>query len=282
MAAKIILIVAILLILAVGVMLFDSNRFVIREYTVKSKKISKDYDFLLISDLHCKEYGKNNKKLFEKLDTVNADFCIIPGDMITAVPGKSTASAVSFLERLHERMPVFYSYGNHEYRAKIYEDVYGDMFEKYRESLSKADVKLSDNDKNAFEELDIYMLTIDKKYYRRFKTIEMDSSYIEELLGKVNKDRFSILLAHNPDYFSAYSEWGADLTVSGHVHGGIIRLPIIGGLLSPKVSFFPKYSLGLYIREQKKMLVSAGLGNHSIPFRFLNPGEISVIHLKKD
>ena len=58
----------------------------------------------------------------------------------------------------------------------------------------------------------------------------------------VDTEKYNILLTHNPNFIDAYTKWGADLTLSGHIHGGMIRLPIIGGIFSPGVTFFPKYS----------------------------------------
>ena len=100
-------------------------------------------------------------------------------------------------------------------------------------------------------------------------------------IGKIkNHKAFNILLAHNPDYFDNYVSYGADLTLSGHVHGGLYR--VFGkGLFSPRIAFFPKYDGGMFTKDKKAMIVSRGLGNHSFPHRFLNPGELILIHLKE-
>ena len=74
----------------------------------------------------------------------------------------------------------------------------------------------------------------------------MDAAYLKRLLGKPSAGEYNILIAHNPDYFPAYAEWGADLVLSGHVHGGIMRLPLLGGVLSPALRLFPKYDGGLF------------------------------------
>lgn len=281
MLENILIILLIAVIIVVGVIVCDSNRFVVREYSVSSDKISKDYTFIVLSDLHCKSYGDNNKKLLDAIENIRADACLIPGDMITAVPGKETVIPVKLLTKIHELMPVYYSFGNHEYRAKIYTEVYDRMFSEYEEALSDNGISISDNIKEAFGEIDIYSLSIGKEYYRRFKSVKMKGDYIESKLGECDKDRFSILLAHNPEYFEAYTQYGANLILSGHVHGGLVRLPFIGGMVSPKVRFFPKYDGGRFDKEETSMIVSRGLGNHSIPIRFNNPGEIVVIHVKR-
>ncbi len=80
----------------------------------------------------------------------------------------------------------------------------------------------------------------------------MDSDYPEKLLGKADNELFQILLAHNPAYFDNYVTWGADLSLAGHVHGGIVRIPFWNkGVLSPSIQFFPKYDGGIFKQDNK-------------------------------
>ena len=280
MTKLIIVLIAILILTAVGILIADSNRFVVKEYTVYSNKISKPHDFLFISDLHCKEYGKNNEKLLKKIDSLNAEAALLPGDMIIAIPKEKTDKAVFFLSELKKRMPIYYSMGNHEYRARIYKKTYGDMYEDFVGALKEKGISILDNEVVDLGDVNIYALTIDKRFYKRFKVQDMEKGYIESEIGKIKNDKaFNILLAHNPDYFDSYVDYGADLTLSGHVHGGLYR--IFGkGLLSPRISFFPKYDGGEFTKDNKTMIVSRGLGNHSFPHRFFNPGELILIHLQ--
>ena len=281
MTKVIIILIAILILTAVGILIADSNRFVVKEYTVFSDKINKPHDFLFISDLHCKEYGKNNEKLFKAIDSLNAEAALLPGDMMIAIPNEDTKKASYFVSKLKKRLPIYYSMGNHEYRAKIYKKTYGDMYDTYISALNENDVKILDNEVVDLGDINIYALTIDKRFYKRFKVQHMEKEDIVKEIGPIKNDKaFNILLAHNPDYFDVYSEYGADLTLSGHVHGGLYR--IFGkGLFSPRISFFPKYDGGEFTKDNKKMIVSRGLGNHSFPHRFLNPGELILIHLKE-
>jgi uncharacterized protein len=93
---------------------------------------------------------------------------------------------------------------------------------------------------------------------------------------------FQILIAHNPVYFKEYQKWGADLSISGHVHGGTIRLFNKLAFISPSFHLFPKYHGGLYEDNGCKMLVSRGLGMHTIPIRIFNPGDLLVLHLEAE
>ena len=99
-------------------------------------------------------------------------------------------------------------------------------------------------------------------------------------LGMPKEGAYNILVAHNPDYFGAYEKWGANLVLSGHNHGGLVRIPFIGGVISPRLHIFPKYTYGLYESSGTKMLLSNGLGSHSLKIRVNNIPEIVFIQIK--
>lgn len=122
-------------------------------------------------------------------------------------------------------------------------------------------------------------ITLDKEYFEKFKTTMMENDYLDNLLHK-KEDAFQLLIAHNPYYFHEYCDWGADLILSGHYHGGIVRLPFIGGMISPQVNFFPKYDSGSFQDKNHEMIVSRGLGSHSFMPRLFNPAELVFITLK--
>jgi hypothetical protein len=104
------------------------------------------------------------------------------------------------------------------------------------------------------------------------------------LYGKLGKcpEEFSILIAHNPDYFDDYARWGADLTLSGHIHGGLVRLPFLGGVLSPKLKLFPKYDYGYFETGGKRMIITGGLGAHNPKIRINNPPELVIVTMKTE
>ena len=270
-----------LVILAVGVILFDSNRFVVREYTLESDKLERDHDFLFISDLHCKSYGKDNCRLFKAIDSIPAEAVFLAGDMITGHKGKETDTAASFVAGLHDRMPVFYSEGNHEGRIRMFTKTYGDMYQKYVDKLAGIPIKILDNEKVSFEDIDVYALSIERIYYERRIRMRYRDDHTEKLIGPNDESRFSILMAHNPEYFEGYAKWKPDLVLSGHNHGGIARIPFLGGVISPRLRLFPHFDGGIFKSGSSTMILSRGIGSHTLPLRFLNPGELIVIHLKK-
>jgi len=278
-------IICVMLIVCIWVMLYDSNRFVVKKYEVRDKRIKKPMRAVLIADLHNKRYGKNNEKLLAAVRECHPDCIFIAGDMITAKPKEPLDAALQFLKELSREYPVYYGNGNHEHRLKLYPKNYGDMAEKYEKALHEMGVDRLVNARVSLPEngIAVYGSEIDKFYYKRFKIQYMEKDYLPGLLGRPGEGEYNILLAHNPDYFPQYAEWGADLVLSGHVHGGIVRVPILGkGVASPGIRLFPKYDGGVFREGRAVMVLSRGLGIHTIPFRLFNPGELWVIDFVRD
>ena len=285
----IIALVFFLVLLFLVVVLVDGNRFVVTKYKVSTEKTKRSHKFVVLADLHGKEYGFENEKLLEAIREQEPTGILIAGDMLTAVPGEKFHHVLKFLGEISKKYPVFYGNGNHEYRIKLYPETYGNMGEEYAKGLSNIGIcpLCNESTRPEDEKLVIYGLEIDKEYYKRGKKTPMSVEYLYEKLGTPDKSKFNILLAHNPEYFDSYAAWGADLVISGHVHGGIMRLPFLGGVIAPSLSLFPKYSGGLYEKitkegHQSKMILSNGLGSHTIPVRVFNPGQLVVLELDSE
>ncbi len=260
----------------------DMNRFVVREYTFSSDKIQKEIKFAFLSDLHDKKYGRNNINLIRAIDEVKPDALLVGGDMILASPEENNINAKELMNKLADKYTIYHGMGNHEYRSDLYREKYGKMYDEYSKPLIGRGVVFLRNKAVLLEDYNVEIrgVEIDRKYYKRFSVRYMDDTYMEEILGKNEGTHYEIFLAHNPDYFKQYKDYGADLTLSGHVHGGLIRMPLVGGIASPAVRFFPKYDGGLFTIEKSNMVVSRGLGTHTLPVRIFNPAELVVIHLK--
>ncbi|MBO5094499.1 MAG: metallophosphoesterase [Lachnospiraceae bacterium] len=270
-----------LVIYGVCVIVRDMNRFVIRPYEVRSEKIKKKYTFVMLSDLHNKSYGKNNEKLVRAIRECRPDCVMTAGDLYTSKAGSGFDNAIALLKALSEQFPVYIANGNHENKTRINPDIFGTMYEDYTAELRRCGLQPLVNEHVIVPEanLDICGLTIGQEYFRHFKKREMPDGYLRSLAGKANENRFQILLAHNPLYFPEYAKWGADLVLSGHVHGGIVKLPVLGGVISPAVTLFPKYDGGRFERDGSVMILGRGLGTHTLPVRMWNPGEVVVVTL---
>jgi len=266
------------------VMVIDVNRFVTVTYRISSNKLKKSYRLVMLSDLHNKQFDENNEKLLAAIREQKPDGIMIAGDMITAKLGQNMEPTLQLLKKLAEEFPVFYGQGNHEYRMELYPETYGDMIDCFRNGLQNSGLEQMKNCHTDLPEygISVYGLAIERKFYQRFKTLPMEEAYLNKLLGKPGEGTFNILLAHNPDYFPEYDKWGADLVLSGHVHGGLMRLPVLGGVISPSIRLFPKYDGGLFEGKKGKMILGRGLGTHTLPIRIFNPGELVVVELEPE
>ena len=276
-------IMCVIIMVCIWFMLYDSNRFTVRTHEVTDERIRKPLRAVMLADLHNKCYGKENRRLLEAIRACSPDCIMIAGDMLTAKPGKSFETALHVLRELAGEYPVYYGNGNHEHRLKLYPYSYGDMAQRYEAALREIGIERMVNSHVSLQShgIVIYGSEIDKFYYRRFRVPFMEPDYLDQLLGKPDPDAYNVLIAHDPDYFPCYAEWGADLTLSGHVHGGSVRGPFLGrGIASPNIMLLPKYDGGLFHERGKTMLLSRGLGIHTIPFRLFNPGELWVVDFR--
>jgi predicted MPP superfamily phosphohydrolase len=278
----------------------DIHNFVVRKYEVRTDKLSRDLTMVLLADLHGYSYGRNNEKLIAAIDEIDPDAVLCAGDMFTAreINGKvHTEQGELLLKNLASRYPVYMASGNHEEKIKVYSQEYGNLFERYRETLKRAGVVYLENESVYMTPFDskgekgpqgkdrvrISGLELELSFFRKMVKREMGPDVLPGKLGEIkasDRDAFNILIAHNPQYFKEYANWGADLTVSGHVHGGIVRLPFLGGVISPAIVFFPRYDGGKFTKDGRYMILSRGLGTHTIHFRLFNPAEVSVIKIK--
>lgn len=233
----------------------DHNVIEISFLEITSNEISSSFDgykILHISDLHSKEFGD---KLVNKIDEVSPDVIFMTGDMIKASKTDYTAF-FNLVNKISPKYETYYIVGNHEQDLSI------ENMNKIIKHLEEKDVKILDNESveliSGNDTLNLYGLNYDNKYY--IGDGELSKEKIDNFIGEVDKTKYNILLAHNPRHFEAYADWGADLTLSGHVHGGMVRLPFIGAVFSPDRFLFPEYSKGLYEIEDSKLIVSRGLG----------------------
>ena len=261
---------------------WDCNRFVTVEYEIESDKVTRPCKFILLSDLHNKSYGKDHKRLIDKIDSISPDMVLVAGDMLTAVKGQAFGVTLSLMRQLSPQYKIYYGMGNHEHKMKLYPEQYGTIYDDFVAELSKLGIVPLVNENTYLPEYNVAVCgaQIDPCYFKKFRKYPMDERYLPKILGEPRENACQILIAHTPQYFEEYAAWGADLVVSGHVHGGIMRLPVLGGVLSPNMTLFPKYDGGKFVRGKTTMILSRGLGTHTIPVRVFNPGELVVVTLQ--
>lgn len=231
---------------------------------------------VMLADLHGSVFGRNNDRLIRKIKSLHPDMICVAGDM-TVKDGRGASACIALCREMVRLCPVYYAMGNHEIRMEHYED--------FCLELKKAGVFVLDNEHVHFAasgtKIGVYGWSAGEWYYHKcWQKRVLTVKELEHQLGVPEQGEFHILLAHNPEYFQTYCEWGADLVLSGHVHGGIARLPWIGGVISPSLRLFPKYDAGKFREQNGTMILSRGLGTHHIRLRFFNIPEISVIVLR--
>lgn len=262
------------------------GKIVCTDYTYESEKIGEAFDnykIALISDMHCREFGDGGRLLADMICRQQPDIIIIAGDMVTDHGMKITA-AKQTLVKLADICPVYYAPGNHEMKLSVNQRTI-EKYNTYVSFLNKTGINYLDNRsvdiKKQDEILRISGLNIEERFYGKlWNKIAMDDDYIPSYLKPCSDNRFELLIAHNPDYFESYSRWGADIVLSGHIHGGIVVLPFIGGVIAPTLRLFPHYDFGRFEHGGSTMFLTRGLGAHTIPVRIFNPPEVVSITLQ--
>jgi len=255
----------------------DNMLITVSKYEIKSNKIPKKFDkfkIVHLSDFH--SYGNDNIKIVEKINDERPNIIVMTGDMVS----KYDVNFEKFLnlaEVLSKKYEIYYIVGNHEIRLRK------DDLNLIMKELHKFGIKVLNDEKVTLirgnESINIYGIDIPLSYYKIINKPLNIGEIINVLINKCNENEYNILLAHNPLLFPEYAKYNVDLTLSGHIHGGMIRLPFIGAILSPERKFFPKYSSGVYEINNKKLLVSRGLGHSRPGIRLFNKREIVSITL---
>lgn len=230
---------------------------------------------LLLSDQHGVSFGPGNKRLFQKIDQLHPDAIIIAGDLINGHKSNEIYYTFDFLSTLYNKhYEVYYALGNHENKLKLPKY---NWFLPYTEMASDMSTLLINKGiHNDALGAYIYGLNIPLEFNKgpiEQQAPQIDVDHIFDGIG----DDYRILIAHDPSFIDRYLRSGADLILSGHIHGGIIRIPFLGGLLSPRRRFFPEPDKGRYTYCNKDLIVSGGLGWHGLPVRLFNRPEMVLI-----
>ena len=258
---------------------YERRHFVVEETAIYSEKIRNPRTLVFLTDLHDKEFGEANGQLLASIRNIRPDVILIGGDVMVAKPGKANLEVTRrFLDGLCQQQTQIT--GENSGKLGRESQNYGEMYREFRRILKERNISyLSDRSVHLNEEISISGLNLDPACYRDFIPARMKTDYLERHLGPADTTRFQILLAHSPLYFEQYADWGADLTLSGHFHGGTIRLPFVGGVMTPQYQFFHPYCAGEFEKDGKYMIVGRGLGTHSINIRFCNRPQLLVVRL---
>ena len=272
-------VVAAILFALIAWIILGNTALELNTYTISSSKLPQSFDgyrIAHVSDLHNAEMGKNNEKLLTMLRDADPDMIAITGDLVDS-RNTDIEVALQLVREAVKIAPCYYVTGNHEARISEYDEL--------KEAMKAAGVTVLEDAQTEISLTGEFITLIgvnDPTYQTDYlfgdaKTVM--NTKLEEL--HTEQDRFTILLSHRPELFETYVDHDLDLVLSGHAHGGQFRLPFVGGLVAPNQGFFPEYDAGLYSMNHTNMIVSRGIGNSILPFRFNNRPEVIIIELKK-
>jgi predicted MPP superfamily phosphohydrolase len=249
---------------------------IVTPYTLPSLKLVADDDLtiVLITDLHSTIHKNNQQSLIDKIKQANPDLILMAGDIADdVVPILGTQL---LLEGIQGLAPIYYVTGNHEFWAEDIGQI-RELFISYGVTILSANYVHQE-----IKGISLIIAGIEDPFKTRYE----DASYNEEqamadAFGAMNNaNDFTILLAHRPERIEHYLLYPFDLIVSGHAHGGQVRLPpLFNGLYAPHQGWFPKYAGGAYQHPSTTHVVSRGLSiNPRLP-RIFNPPELVVIKI---
>ena len=280
-----ILCVLLLVVLALCISRYDTTHFSVSRYEVELEGMKSPLRLCILSDIHDQIYEPENLPLTEAVREASPDIIILAGDLLTAHRNPAHMQpdrAIALVRTLCAIAPVYIAEGNHEHKLRTYTGIYGDLYERYTSALRETGAVLLRDGDVLLEDAGVHLrgLDADERFFRKLVRTPMSQEYLTGELGEPDTERADILVAHHPWYFPEYARWGAGLVISGHIHGGIVRLPWIGGVISPTFRFFPRYDGGCYRLGSSQLIVSRGLGTHTIRFRLFNRGDLVVATIR--
>ncbi len=253
----------------------------LRVYEIETDKIpaEKSVRVVAVTDLHSHIYGKDQKPLIDMIIKQQPDIIALVGDIADdEEPDEGTRLMMDGIRGI---APMYYVSGNHEYWSDGYDDIKS-MMESY--GVTVLDNESEDIIVNGVR---LCISGVDDPYM--FDYTE-DSDYLEmdgekdlfrQRFSDIDGSVFNVLLAHRPELIDLYQQYGFDLVLSGHTHGGQIRVPLlINGLFAPDQGWFPKYAGGRYDFDNQTLIVSRGLAFNDLIPRIFNPPEVVVIDIE--
>lgn len=260
-----------LLLVIVSILIFIYNyiqisKVYINKVKLSSNKTNKEIKITQISDYHNNKYI-NKGKLLKDIEEFNSDVIVLTGDIIDfrTIDTEPTLELLENILKINKK--IYFVSGNHEMKSVLYKEFLHD--------LENIGVKILDNDKIIVaingQEINLLGLSF-------YSTKEDYNKVIEDIDNK----KYTILLSHSPNRPLSFLSGNEDLILSGHTHGGQVRLPIIGGLIAPGQGLKPKYDKGIYKMGNTTLYIDSGLGNSVYPIRFFNRVQISNITIEEN
>lgn len=264
--------------------IWGNGALTVEEIVITSKRIPTPFTgfrMVQVSDLHHCSFGEDNQTLLDMIQKAKPDIIVLTGDFVDS-RHTDLAVALAFAKQSVKIAPTYYVTGNHE--ARITE------WQTFAAKLKILGVKILENETVQLERDDA-VITLAGVHDPMFQEDALPGASgvgtqteMAETISDLHlsPNTYTVLLSHRPELFDVYVANNVDLVLTGHAHGGQIRLPFIGGLVAPGQGLFPKYDAGLFEKDDTKMIVSRGLGNSIFPLRINNRPQLVVITLANE
>ncbi len=247
----------------------DTNFVKIERLDITTDKLAENQSFTILqmTDLHNKQFNKGNQRLIDKIQSLDPDVIVITGDLIDRKT-EDVENALSFVEEIVEINPhTYFVSGNHEWGNPLRDVLFEGLEERKVRYLDNQNTKIE------FGYISFQLAGIGDP------STNHDS--LDSALDGLEKNDFTVLLSHAPDVKELSYPAPIDLTLSGHTHGGQIRLPLVGAIIAPDQGLFPKYDKGLYLLNEKQQLyIDSGLGTSLMDVRLFNQSQMTLITVK--
>ncbi len=258
-----------------GFFWWSNHTLQVERFTYASPRLPAGFDGCVIvqlSDLHGAEFGEDNRDLLEQVREAGPDYIVLTGDIQDSVRATPQSYTVELCRALGAIAPTYFVTGNHEWALPGIRDLKRALEESGTEVLSNEFVPLERGGSQ------IVLAGIDDPNgFADQKAPEEVADEVRQTYG----DAFWLLLAHRNNWFeNRYSALGADLVISGHGHGGLIRLPFTDGIISVERTLFPSFTSGFYEVNGADLFVSRGLGNTGKGFRLFNRPQVVILTLE--
>ena len=255
---------------------WQNDTLVVTNYTVVSDRLPAGFDgykIVLLSDIHGKVFDEDNAPLYEAIEAQQADILCIAGDLIDEGVANSRAVIVNLLRDCVLPKQVYAVSGNHDLWTPDFKGFAQELEQQYPITfLENSSVPITKGGDTVY----LYGIS-DPSTWEESEALQSVAS-ADQSLDKRNG--YNILLFHRANMLDYFNDKAYDLVLSGHMHGGQVRIPFLGGLKSPHGDWFPRYSGGRYDVENKTYIVSRGIGNAVRVPRLLNRPELVTITLK--
>lgn len=222
-----------------------------------------------LSDLHGRSFGKNNVRLLRTLQKARPDMICICGDLFDEKTDLTMLEPL--LTGLTDIAPVYYVTGNHEWQVK-----------NLRETLQKMrawGVTVLENEGRVLSRGGAEMVVAGVHDPCGPYDMKTPAALVRELRSTQGND-FILMLSHRNDELAMWSQLGVQLVLSGHCHGGVVRLPFVGGVFGTRRELFPEYDAGVYRQDGTTLFVSRGLGYTNVHFRLFNRPHVPIMILR--